>query len=162
MYWPREADARSDQPVRGLRILVVDDNRDNVMTLAFLLESAGHEVRTAYDGGAALEAVAGWRPQIALLDIGLPGVDGYELAHRLREDWNLRDVLIVAMTGYGQDEDRQRAWQSGFNAHLVKPIDLEQLRTLLDHAGSLLPGRNGSGRRHGLCSEEGTEQRPGE
>jgi CheY-like chemotaxis protein len=126
----------------GLRILVVDDNLDSATTLALLLRMAGHEVHLAHDGIAALEAVRGWRPQIAILDIGLPGLDGYELARRLRQEYALRDALLVALTGYGQDEDRRRAWQAGFNAHLIKPVDLHQLRALLAHAGSLLPARD--------------------
>jgi len=116
----------------------VDDNVDGARTLALLLQLTGHEVATAHDGVAALEAARNWRPEIILLDIGLPGLDGYEVARQLRQDAELRDVLLFALTGYGCDNDRRRAWEAGFNAHLVKPVDMDELRTLLAHAESLL------------------------
>jgi signal transduction histidine kinase/CheY-like chemotaxis protein len=113
------------------RILVVDDNRDAAQSLGLLLKLSGHEVHTAHDGPAALEAVHTYAPQIVLLDIGLPGMDGLEVAHRLRQDLGLKDILLVALTGYGQEEDRRRTQEAGFNAHLVKPVDLEELHELL-------------------------------
>jgi PAS domain S-box-containing protein len=113
------------------RVLVVDDKVDNAESLAFLLRLNLHEVRTAYDGQEALEAARDWRPEVILLDIGLPHLDGLEVARRLRHDLGMKEVLLVAMTGYGQEEDKRRSQEAGFNAHLVKPVDLDTLRTLL-------------------------------
>ena len=112
------------------RILVVDDNIDSAETLGLLLRLSGHEVKTAYSGQSALELARLDRPEIVMLDIGMPGMDGLEVARRLREVAGLKDVLLIAMTGYGQDEDRRRTEGAGFNSHLVKPIDLEQLNSL--------------------------------
>ena len=114
------------------RVLVVDDNQDNADSLALLLRSFGNEVRTANDGVHALEAVAAFRPQVVLLDIGLPNMDGYEVARELRRRPEGRDVLLVAMTGWGQEEDRRRSQAAGFDEHFVKPVDLELLRALLE------------------------------
>jgi PAS domain S-box-containing protein len=127
--------------VPSRRILVVDDNVESAKTLARLLRMMGHEVRTVHDGMAALEAAQDGWPQVVLLDIGLPGLDGLEVARRLRQDPGLQDTLLVAMTGYGQDEDRHHSQEAGFNAHLVKPLDLEALQTLLAR-----PEAGGSGR----------------
>ena len=125
------------------RILVVDDNVDSAESLAVLLRVTGHEVRTAHAGRAALEAARACVPEIVLLDIGLPGMDGYEVARRLRQDLGLADVLLVAMTGYGQDEDRRRSHEAGFNAHLVKPVDLNELHALLERSQAISPGQTG-------------------
>ncbi len=113
------------------RVLVVDDNRHAAESLAVLLRLWGHEATLAHDGPATLEAVETSRPQVVLLDIGLPYMNGYEVARRLRRRRDLPDLVLVAMTGYGQDEDRQRSIEAGFDHHLVKPIDLEALRSLL-------------------------------
>lgn len=118
-------------PVSGKRVLVVDDNRDSAATLALLLSGAGYTTDIAYDGLTALDAAAAFSPDIALLDIGLPGIDGYQLASRLRENPITRDTLLVAVSGYGQPEDRRRSRQAGFHHHLVKPVDPQQLLTLL-------------------------------
>jgi signal transduction histidine kinase len=109
------------------RILLVDDNVDGAASLAMLLRELGHEVRVAHNGPAALEAVGDFEPEVVLLDIGLPGMDGYEVARRLRRQPALKDLLLVALTGYGQDEDRRRSHEAGFNLHLVKPLDLDVL-----------------------------------
>ena len=116
--------------VPGRRVLVVDDNRDSAESVALLAEIWGHEVRTALDGPAALEIAAAYRPEIILLDIGLPGMDGYEVARELRQGQGDGPVL-VAMTGYGMEEDRRRSQEAGFDHHLVKPVDPEALRGLL-------------------------------
>jgi CheY-like chemotaxis protein len=113
------------------RILVVDDNRSNATSLGVLLRTLGQDVEMAYDGPAALELVRRRRPDLVLLDIGLPGMDGYEVARRCREDEGLRRITLVAMTGYGKDEDRRRSQEAGFNAHLVKPVDLGDLQMIL-------------------------------
>jgi CheY-like chemotaxis protein len=115
----------------GRRVLVVDDNRDAAESLALLLEVAGHQVRACHDGPAALERVEEFQPDVVLLDIGLPGMDGYEVARRLRALPGGRGVLLVALTGYGQDDDQRRAREAGFDHHLIKPADLEALAGLL-------------------------------
>jgi CheY-like chemotaxis protein len=109
----------------------VDDNRDSADSLSMLLRLAGHEVRTCYDGAAGLEMARRWLPEVVLLDIGLPRLDGYEVARRLRQEAEAPRILVVAMTGYGKDQDRQRSQQAGFNAHLVKPVDLDELAQLI-------------------------------
>jgi PAS domain S-box-containing protein len=129
-----------DSPARGRRILVVDDNPDAVRSTAMLLALRGHEVRTATSGTVALEVARQFRPEVALLDVGMPGMDGYEVARRLRREPTLRQVLLVALTGWSKDEDRQRSREAGFDHHLVKPVDLEQLHTLLTEPGK---GRHG-------------------
>jgi signal transduction histidine kinase/ActR/RegA family two-component response regulator len=126
----KASDARGKLP--GRRILVVDDNIDSAETLALLLRLGGHDVHTAHSGRNALESAQINRPEIVMLDIGMPGMDGLEVARRLRDELGLTDVLLVAMTGYGQDEDRRRSQVAGFNSHLVKPIDLEHLNSLLE------------------------------
>lgn len=114
-----------------LRILVVDDNRDSAETLAELLAMDGHETHVARDGDAAIERTAQLRPDVVLLDIGLPGVNGYEAARRIRELPEGRAVVLLALTGWGQEEDRRRSTAAGFDDHLVKPVDLETLAHLL-------------------------------
>ncbi|HJZ57456.1 MAG TPA: response regulator [Gemmataceae bacterium] len=94
-------------------------------------EADGHEVQLAHDGPGALEATAAFNPDVALVDIGLPGLNGYEVARRIRENPQLRGVVLVAQTGWGQDEDRRRSVEAGFDYHLVKPVDLEALRKIL-------------------------------
>jgi len=116
---------------RVLRMLIVDDNRDSAESLAMLQQMSGHETRTAHDGVHALAAAAEFQPDVVLLDIGLPGMDGFEIARRLREIPGLEKTFIAAMTGYGSEEDRQRTREAGFNEHLVKPVDPKLLQTLL-------------------------------
>jgi len=122
----------------GTRVLLVEDNLDSADALAELLRAWGYEVAIANDGAAALQAAQFSRPEIVLLDIGLPGMDGYEVAREMRRLAGFESVLIVALTGYGQEADRRRSKLAGFNHHLVKPVDLEQLRRLLagEHAYS--------------------------
>jgi PAS domain S-box-containing protein len=118
----------------GRRVLVVDDNTDAVASLAILLQAGGHQVQTAHDGPAALEAAQVFQPEVVLLDIGLPGMSGYEVARQLRRQPGLEKTRLVAVTGYGQEEDRRQAQAAGFDAHLVKPADLTAIAQLL--AGS--------------------------
>ena len=113
----------------GKRILVVDDNNDAADAISMLLVSNGHQVRTVYEALPAIEAVREFEPQVILLDIGLPGMNGYELARELRK---VRpDALIIALTGYGQDKDRRQAKEAGFDHHLTKPVDINSLNALL-------------------------------
>jgi signal transduction histidine kinase len=114
------------------RILIVDDNRDSAESLAILLQMLGHEVKLAYDGETALRVAKQFGPDIVLLDIGLPRLSGLEAARRIRHDLGLHDALLIAMTGYGQEEDKRRSREAGFNAHLVKPVDLSELKALLE------------------------------
>jgi CheY-like chemotaxis protein len=139
---PLAQDARTPQETRSApaeageggarrKILVVDDNRDSAMSLSLLLELDGHEVRRAYDGLEALEIADDFRPEITLLDIGMPRLDGYGAARELRRrDW-ARDSLLVALTGWGQQEDKRLAREAGFDHHMVKPVDPDALRRLL-------------------------------
>jgi signal transduction histidine kinase len=113
------------------RILVVDDNRDSAESLAILLKLTGNEIHTAFDGAEALESAVALRPDVVLLDIGLPKMSGYEVARRIREQPWGQSMVLVALTGWGHDEDRQKSRQAGFNAHLVKPVDYAALTKLL-------------------------------
>lgn len=113
------------------KILVVDDNVDSADTLARLLRLAGHRVQVAYDGPAGLAAAHSFEPAVILLDIGLPGMDGYEVAAKLRQNESTRDALLIAVTGYGQQRDETQSLESGFNYHLTKPIDLSILQSHL-------------------------------
>lgn len=115
----------------GLRVLAVDDNADAVDTLAELLEIWGYEVRVAYSGDEALARARDFRPDVMLLDIGLPGMDGYELARTLRGDASFHGCHLIAVTGFGQEEDRQRSTDAGFDQHLTKPVDPNDLRAAL-------------------------------
>jgi PAS domain S-box-containing protein len=118
-------------PARHRRILVVDDNSDSAESMALLLRASGHEVHTAHDGASALEQAHAHKPEIVLLDIGLPGMSGYTVAKRLRDIPELGAATLIAMTGYGQEEDRKRSRDAGFDHHLVKPVDLAVLSALL-------------------------------
>jgi PAS domain S-box-containing protein len=115
----------------GRRVLVVDDNRDSAASIALLLQLWGHEVREAHDGPDALTLARQFQPEIVLLDIGLPGENGLEVAGRLRREPGLEQTVLVAMTGYGQEEDRRRSQAAGFQHHLVKPLEPEGLERLL-------------------------------
>ena len=118
-------------PAPGRRILVVDDNEDNAESLALLLRRLGNQVRTAYDGRAAIEAAHSFGADVVLLDIGLPVLDGYAAARRIREQPWGRNLTLIAVTGWGQDHDRTLSEQAGFDAHLVKPVDHRALMKLL-------------------------------
>jgi two-component system CheB/CheR fusion protein len=113
---------RSSVPAAARRVLVVDDNVDVADSLATLLRLRGHEVDTAYDGPGALKKAGSFHPEVVLLDIGLPGLDGYQVAARLRRRRRTSNALLVALTGYGQEEDQSRALQAGFDRHLIKPV----------------------------------------
>ncbi len=125
------APAAHQQPGRSSRILIVDDNVDNTLGLARLLKLLGHEIRTAHDGPDAIREALAFRPEFILLDIGLPGMDGYQVARRLRQE-GISEAVIIAITGYGQEEDRVRSRAAGFDHHLVKPVDYNALITLID------------------------------
>jgi CheY-like chemotaxis protein len=125
----RDAPSSTKASSRSLRVLVVDDNEDAASSIGQLLELLGHHVTLAYDGPGALAAAAAVPPELVLLDIGLPGMDGYAVASRLREAGHDRAVLI-ALTGYGQDEHLRRSTEAGFDQHLVKPVDFAALRQI--------------------------------
>jgi len=116
-------------------VLVVEDNADAAFTLAELVRLWGYEVEVVHDGPAAVEVAPRYRPRVVLLDIGLPGMDGYEVARRLRAAPETRGALLVAATGYGQESDRARSREAGFDHHLVKPVDLDRLRRLIAAVG---------------------------
>lgn len=122
-------------PVRGRRVLLADDNEDFVDSLALLLRESGHEVKVAHDGQAALAAAAEFMPEFAFLDIGLPQLNGYELARALAAAPATRDIVLVAVTGWGQESDRQRARDAGFVEHLVKPVAVEAIAQILQKHG---------------------------
>jgi PAS domain S-box-containing protein len=123
----------AEQPRR--RVLVVDDNADAAASLRMALELRGHDARAVFNGPAALDALAEFDAEVVLLDLGMPGMDGFEVARRIRELPGGRDVLLVALTGWGQDDDRRRTAEAGFDEHLTKPIDTERLAALLASDG---------------------------
>jgi signal transduction histidine kinase len=137
----RQPGDRPDPPPRPLRVLVVDDHIDLAHGLSQLIGRLGHQVQAVNDGPTALESARAFRPEVVLLDIGLPGMDGYEVASRLRSQAGARSLVLVAITGYGQEEDRRRSHEAGFDFHLVKPIDLEILKRILNR---ITPARSPS------------------
>jgi len=110
----------------------VDDNRDSANSMAMLLKYDGHTTHTAYDGLEAVEAATTFRPDVVLLDIGLPGLNGYEACRRIREQASDKTVRLIALTGWGQHEDRQKTTEAGFDAHFVKPVDFAELLKVLE------------------------------
>ncbi|MEO5616198.1 MAG: ATP-binding protein [Candidatus Eisenbacteria bacterium] len=132
---PQPAAPESNPPLTARRILVVDDNQDAAATLALVLELKGHETRTVHDGLEAVQAAATFKPDVVLLDIGLPKLNGYEAARRIREQPWGKSILLVALTGWGKDEDRQKSTEAGFDAHLIKPVDQADLTRLLAESG---------------------------
>jgi len=124
---PPKPTATEPAPTTARRILVVDDNQDSATTLAMLLKLSGHEVHTANDGLEAVEAAGTFRPHVVLLDIGLPNLNGYEVARQIREQPWGKDMVLVALTGWGQEESRQKSRDAGFNGHLTKPVDFPSL-----------------------------------
>jgi signal transduction histidine kinase len=126
--------ASADENVRPLRVLIADDNVDSAMSWSLLMEDSGHQVVTAHDGRAALEAAERFRPQVALLDVGMPHLDGYQLARRIRDSSWGRDMVLVAVTGWGQAKDRTLAREAGFDEHFTKPLDPDQLAQTLRNA----------------------------
>lgn len=118
-------------PAHALKVLVVDDNIDAAQSVAMLLQALGHDARLAHDGVQAMKAALEYRPDVVLLDIGLPLVDGFAVAKRLRQEPALGDVVLVALTGYGQESDRQQSREAGFDHHLVKPVDFAKIESIL-------------------------------
>jgi DNA-binding response OmpR family regulator len=114
-----------------MKILVADDSQDGADSLAFLLRAAGHEVVTAYDGRTAIRLAEAHRPEVVLLDIGMPEVSGYDVARAIRREAWGRSMRLVALTGWGQAEHRRRSIEAGFDDHLVKPVELEVLEGVL-------------------------------
>ena len=120
-------------------MLLMDDNPDSATSLAMLLQLTGNETHIAHDGLEAVDAAAAFRPDVVLLDIGLPKLNGYEAARRIREQPSGNKMVLVALTGWGQEEDRRKSSEAGFDGHLVKPVDYPALMELL---AALLPARN--------------------
>jgi CheY-like chemotaxis protein len=125
----------------------VDDNRDSADSMALLLSASGHRVRVANDGLQALNAVPEFGPEVILLDIGLPGMNGYEVARRLRESDDGKSLVLIAMTGYGQREDRARTREAGFDHHLIKPVEVATIQDLLASLSAQSPETDKKGRR---------------
>ncbi|HVF16891.1 MAG TPA: response regulator [Steroidobacteraceae bacterium] len=123
------------------RVLIADDNQDALDTLALLLEVDGHEVFKTVDGGAALEAAAHWKPDVAFLDIGMPVLDGYATARGIRKELWGRDILLIALSGWGQREDMARSREAGFDMHLVKPVSADAIAKVLDGCPPAAPAR---------------------
>jgi CheY-like chemotaxis protein len=117
--------------VSTLRLLVVDDNKDSADVTALMLKRWGHDVCLAHSGKAAMDAAIAFRPNVVLLDIGLPDMSGYELASQFRRDGQLNNVQLVAVTGYGEEDDQLRFREAGFHAHLIKPVDAKKLQELV-------------------------------
>jgi CheY-like chemotaxis protein len=136
---PPKPNSRRQATPSGHRLLVVDDHIDSALSLARLLRMRGHEVEVAHDGGSGLAKAASYQPHMVFLDIGMPGMDGYEVAQRMRLQPGLERVVLAALTGWGQDEDRRRTAEAGFDHHLVKPLEPEALESLL---GALNDMRN--------------------
>ncbi len=118
------------------RILVVDDNHDSALSLAMMLSIMGHETRTAHDGESAVATAESFLPDVVLLDIGLPKLNGYEVAQRIRENAWGQSMFLIAVTGWGQEEDRQRSSEVGLNVHMVKPVEPAALERLLSELRS--------------------------
>jgi CheY-like chemotaxis protein len=113
------------------RILLIEDNVVGARTMRTYLSMAGHEVEEAHSGTEGIDAARRFRPEVVLCDIGLPGMDGYAVAHALRQEPGLAEAYMIAISGYGQEEDKRRSFAAGFDMHLTKPADLKMLRELL-------------------------------
>jgi two-component system, chemotaxis family, CheB/CheR fusion protein len=135
------------QPARPLRVLAVDDHRDTTDSASQMLTLWGHRPLVAHDAAAAWEMILAEQPDVVLLDIGLPGLNGWELAHRLRAEPLLSGLVLIAVTGYGQAPDLEKSRAAGIDHHLLKPVDPDLLREMLAAiAGSLRPLRTAPGR----------------
>jgi CheY-like chemotaxis protein len=128
---PHKPGSRDDQPAGRRRVLIADDNRDSADSLAIMLSLMGHETQATYDGATVIEKAEAYNPDVILLDLGMPVIDGYEAARRIREQGWSNGVVLVALTGWGQEEDRVRAREAGFNFHLTKPANPHALGELL-------------------------------
>ncbi len=141
---PAAAAQETAPTVAHYRILIVDDSVDSALTLGWLLEAQGHEVKSASDGPSAIAAVGSFVPDFILLDIGLPGMNGYEVCKKLRQLPQLKDTAIIAQTGFGQPQDFQRSKETGFDAHLVKPVTIEALEKIFQNLHPLHPPPSGT------------------
>jgi CheY-like chemotaxis protein len=121
----------NEQKKSKCRIVVADDNPDSAASLAMMLRILGHDVQTAHNGQQAVELASTFLPDVMLLDIGMPVMDGYEAAQHVRKNPELAHIILVALTGWGQDDDKRQAEEAGFNHHVTKPIDLAALQSLL-------------------------------
>lgn len=121
-------------------VLIVDDNEDTTETAALLFGAWDHEIRVAHTGPEALQVASDFEPEVILLDIGLPEIDGYEVARRLRQDPRFKGTLMIAVSGYGSTTDQQLSREAGFDEHLTKPVDLERLNRLLSEKVGLKRG----------------------
>ncbi|MFO1241758.1 MAG: response regulator [Rickettsiales bacterium] len=115
-----------------LNILIVDDNEASAKTLGWMMELLEHNVKLAHDGAAAIELAKSFQPDVVLLDIGLPGMNGYEVCTAMRKEPSLETTVFIAQTGWGQNEHRERSREAGFHYHLVKPIDMDELQRLIE------------------------------
>jgi CheY-like chemotaxis protein len=131
METSKQAVASKCDGLKDCHVLVVDDNVDAATSLRILLKRQGARVEVAHSGPEALEVIENSRPSVVLLDIGMPGMDGFEVATRVRQNHDYDDIVLIALTGWGQEEDRQRTRDAGFNHHLVKPADINELQELL-------------------------------
>lgn len=132
---PPHQEAQGRQPP-GSRVLVVDDHADSADSLSLILTHLGHNVQTAYEGRTAIAIAHGFRPGVVFCDLGLPVMDGYEVARQLRDFPETRQAVLVALTGYGQEEDKKRSVTAGFDYHLVKPVSPESLQDVLNHTST--------------------------
>jgi len=126
------ASADADGPVARRRVLIADDNRDSAAAMSMLLQLCGHEVHIAASGVEAFGIAERVRPDIGILDIGMPDLNGYEVAQRIRDEAWGKDMTLIAVTGWGQDADKRRALAAGFDHHLTKPVEFEKLKQLFD------------------------------
>jgi DNA-binding response OmpR family regulator len=132
---PQETEEAAAPTTLSRRILIVDDNKDAADSMALLVETAGHRVRTAYDGQEALDLASAFAPDVLLLDLGVPGLNGFEIARRIRrQPWG-KTVSLIALTGWGQEQDRRRTAEAGFDAHLIKPVGTADLLSALKTCG---------------------------
>jgi CheY-like chemotaxis protein len=134
---PKPVPTSSSEPRVSRRVLVVDDNTDNAELLKILLEEEGHETFMAHDGVEGLAAAERLRPDVVLMDLGLPRIDGFDACRRIREQPWGKHMLVIAITGWGQDIDRRRSHEAGFDHHLVKPVDVHAINALMNTATAL-------------------------